>query len=107
MIARDGASTIFEALEAKIPTILIPLRNSANNHQYFNAKALVDNDEAIMLEEENLSTDNIKKTIENLLNDKEKFSQIPLYLIQIISIQFKILFALSIINSSNESLTLS
>ena len=37
MIARAGASTIFEALEAKIPTILIPLRNSANNHQYFNA----------------------------------------------------------------------
>ena len=29
-----------------------------------------------MLEEENLSTDNIKKTIENLLNDKEKYQRI-------------------------------
>ena len=37
MIARAGASTIFEILASKIPSILIPLKNSADNHQYLNA----------------------------------------------------------------------
>ena len=37
MIARAGASTIFEILSSKIPSILIPLKNSADNHQYLNA----------------------------------------------------------------------
>jgi len=37
LISRAGASTIFEILKAKIPGILIPMKNSAENHQYMNA----------------------------------------------------------------------
>lgn len=38
MISRGGAGTIFEILEYKIPSIIIPLRNSADNHQKLNAE---------------------------------------------------------------------
>jgi len=40
LISRAGASTIFEILKAKIPGILIPMKNSAENHQYMNAMEL-------------------------------------------------------------------
>ena len=37
VIARAGAGTIFEILSAKRPTIFIPLKSSADNHQLINA----------------------------------------------------------------------
>ncbi|MEI6092449.1 MAG: undecaprenyldiphospho-muramoylpentapeptide beta-N-acetylglucosaminyltransferase [bacterium] len=37
VIARSGASTIFELIAARVPSILIPLPTAADNHQYYNA----------------------------------------------------------------------
>jgi UDP-N-acetylglucosamine--N-acetylmuramyl-(pentapeptide) pyrophosphoryl-undecaprenol N-acetylglucosamine transferase len=37
IIARSGAGTVFEVLTAKRPAIFIPLKTSADNHQYYNA----------------------------------------------------------------------
>ena len=76
LVARAGASTIAEIKALNIPSILIPSPYVANNHQYYNAKALADNEEALMLEEANLSTENIKNTIESLLKNKEKLQRI-------------------------------
>lgn len=76
LVARAGASTIAEIKALNIPSILIPSPYVANNHQYYNAKALADNEEAIMLEEANLNTKNIKENIEELLNNHQKYQKI-------------------------------
>ena len=50
---RAGAGTIRDIIKYKIPTIIIPLPNSINNHQYYNAKYLYDKKGAILMEEKN------------------------------------------------------
>lgn len=42
VIARSGASTIFELAVAGRPAILVPLPTSMDNHQYYNANAFED-----------------------------------------------------------------
>lgn len=54
VIARAGASTISEIALLGLPTVLIPSPNVAENHQYHNAKALADNNAAILIEDKNL-----------------------------------------------------
>ena len=42
VIARSGASTVFELAAAGRPAILVPLPSSMDNHQYYNANAFED-----------------------------------------------------------------
>lgn len=72
LVARAGASTIAEVLSLKVPTIFIPSPYVANNHQYYNAVSLKNDNLALMLEEKDLSIPNITKNIENLLYNKDK-----------------------------------
>ena len=65
VISRAGSSTINEISALGIPSILIPLPTSANNHQYENAKVLRDNNGAILLEQNTIT----KETISMLLVD--------------------------------------
>jgi UDP-N-acetylglucosamine--N-acetylmuramyl-(pentapeptide) pyrophosphoryl-undecaprenol N-acetylglucosamine transferase len=41
-VSRAGASTLFELVSNQLPTLFLPYPYSAGNHQYFNAKYLVD-----------------------------------------------------------------
>ncbi len=52
LVARAGATTIAELLVLGIPSILVPSPNVAENHQYYNAKSLADNNAALMIEDE-------------------------------------------------------
>lgn len=72
LVARAGASTIAEVLSLKVPTIFIPSPYVANNHQYYNAVSLKNDNLALMLEEKDLSIPNITKNIDNLLYNKDK-----------------------------------
>lgn len=72
IIGRAGASTIAEILSAKVPAILIPSPNVANNHQYYNALDLQNNHLAIMLLENELDSKKLYTKIKGLLsNDAE------------------------------------
>ncbi len=51
VIARAGASTLAELACASKASILIPFPFAAHNHQYYNAKSLVDKDACILIEE--------------------------------------------------------
>ena len=42
VIARSGAGTINDIIESQIPSILVPLPHAIYDHQYLNAKYLVD-----------------------------------------------------------------
>ena len=55
--------------------ILIPSPNVTDNHQEKNARALSDNGAAELLLEKDCTPEKLWETIEQLLTDKEKYSQ--------------------------------
>ena len=73
VIGRAGAGTISELLMAKVPSILVPSPNVANNHQFYNAKDLDDAKLSIMIEEKDLTGENLYEKVKKLLtkNDEE------------------------------------
>jgi UDP-N-acetylglucosamine--N-acetylmuramyl-(pentapeptide) pyrophosphoryl-undecaprenol N-acetylglucosamine transferase len=74
VISRSGANSIAEIAYFKKPAILIPLKNSANNHQYLNAKNLQKQKLCLMLTEDEVEK-NLQKTIKKLQENKELFSK--------------------------------
>ena len=76
LITRAGASTLSEIIALKLPSILIPSPFVPNNHQYKNAMDLVNNKAAILVEEKNLTFDNIDTSINKLLSDKKYYLDI-------------------------------
>lgn len=55
-ISRAGASTMWELCANALPTLFVPYPYAASNHQYFNAKYLVDKKLAFMVLDHELST---------------------------------------------------
>lgn len=76
MISRAGASTMSEIMALGIPTIFIPSPYVTNNHQYKNAKDLVDKDAALMLEEKDLNKTGFIKMIDDILEDENRYNTI-------------------------------
>lgn len=72
IICRAGASTLSEIEALKKASILIPSPNVAENHQYHNAMALVNNNAAIIIEEKELTGEKLTKMLDELLSDNEK-----------------------------------
>lgn len=84
LVARAGATTIAELLVLGIPSILIPSPNVAENHQYYNAKSLAEENAVILIEDKdvkNVLTGKIFSTLFNtdklkeLKLNAEKFSK--------------------------------
>lgn len=75
VINRAGASTISELQVKGMPSILIPSPNVAENHQYYNAKTLADNNAAILIEEKDLTGESLINAIKSVIDDKEKLKQ--------------------------------
>ena len=72
VICRAGATTISELQASKKPAILIPSPNVAENHQYYNALALVNSNAGSMIEEKNL-------TCQSLMDEIEKITDVYAY----------------------------
>ncbi|MBI2589985.1 undecaprenyldiphospho-muramoylpentapeptide beta-N-acetylglucosaminyltransferase [Candidatus Berkelbacteria bacterium] len=68
VISRAGG-TIFELAALGKPTILIPIPNSANNHQRVNAEILLSRGAAVMLNERQLQPAQLLKEITTLFRD--------------------------------------
>jgi len=71
IICRAGATTAAEITASGICSILIPSPYVAHNHQYFNAKSLVDEESALMIEEKDLNTKVLCDKINMVLNDSQ------------------------------------
>jgi UDP-N-acetylglucosamine--N-acetylmuramyl-(pentapeptide) pyrophosphoryl-undecaprenol N-acetylglucosamine transferase len=69
-VSRSGASTLWELVALGIPTFFIPYPYAAANHQYYNAKYLLDNDLCYMQTEQQLDVEYFKKAIQT--NNKQK-----------------------------------
>lgn len=76
LICRAGATTIAELTALGIPAILIPSPYVANNHQYYNAKQLVDAHAAFMIEEKNLDAEHLQKAIHSLFMNKKEMETV-------------------------------
>ncbi|MEK9183523.1 MAG: UDP-N-acetylglucosamine--N-acetylmuramyl-(pentapeptide) pyrophosphoryl-undecaprenol N-acetylglucosamine transferase [Patescibacteria group bacterium] len=74
IISRSGSS-IFEIAFFEKPSILIPLPESANNHQKINAYEYIKNGAGIVMEENNLSAKTFLNQIEKILSDKNLYNQ--------------------------------
>lgn len=76
IICRAGATTISEIEAIGIPSILIPSPYVPNNHQYYNAKSLVKNDAAIMIEESKLDSNLLDDTVNDIINNNERLREL-------------------------------
>lgn len=68
LLARAGATTIAEVAYLGIPTIFVPSVNVAANHQYKNAKSLVEDDAGIMIEDKDLMNELDQIVFETITN---------------------------------------
>jgi UDP-N-acetylglucosamine--N-acetylmuramyl-(pentapeptide) pyrophosphoryl-undecaprenol N-acetylglucosamine transferase len=71
-VARAGASTLWELAANGLPTLFIPYPYAAGDHQYYNAKFLVDKSAAWVIRESKL---NKKKVLDQLREDLRPISQ--------------------------------
>lgn len=69
VICRSGAITLSELIVCKKPSILIPSPNVAENHQYHNAMEFVEAKAAALLEEKELSGENLIKKLSESMNN--------------------------------------
>ncbi|EKD58335.1 MAG: hypothetical protein ACD_56C00147G0003 [uncultured bacterium] len=71
VISRSGATFITEIAANSKPAILIPLSNSANDHQRMNAYSLARIGAALVLEETNLGEHIMLEKIDKILSDEQ------------------------------------
>jgi UDP-N-acetylglucosamine--N-acetylmuramyl-(pentapeptide) pyrophosphoryl-undecaprenol N-acetylglucosamine transferase len=69
VIGRAGASTVCELAVAGKPSILVPLKIAADDHQTFNAKLLADVGAAQVLPEKEFTPDALGAMVEAMLSD--------------------------------------
>lgn len=71
VIGRAGASTCCELAVAGSPSILVPLKIAADDHQTYNAALLKEAGAAVVVKEDALNADDLAATIQTLLSDPE------------------------------------
>ena len=73
IVTRAGASTMSEILALSLPAIFVPSPYVAGNHQYYNAKEIVDANAGLMILEEELDGKNLFKMVSDLFSDKQQY----------------------------------
>ena len=76
VICRAGASSLSELEALGKASILIPSPNVAENHQYHNAMALVEQNAALILEEKEYSADAMEALFASVARDPAKREQL-------------------------------
>lgn len=72
-VSRAGAVTIQELACAGLPSILIPLSTSADNHQFFNARLLEDAGAALVVDERIDAVNSFRTSLELLLSEPDQW----------------------------------
>lgn len=75
VVSRGGATSASEITALQKPSIIIPSPYVPNNHQFLNAKAMLDAGCALLLEEKDLSASHIVRLIETLIYDDVKLQE--------------------------------
>ena len=69
MVARASATTIFEIAFCGKPSVLIPLKGAAQDHQRKNAYEYAKTGATIVIEEDNLTPNLLFSTVSSVLED--------------------------------------
>ena len=72
IVSRAGASSLSEIIALKVPSIIIPSPYVANNHQYYNALSLKNENACIMIEEKDLNKEILNESIDKCLDNEYK-----------------------------------
>ncbi len=70
IISRAGAMTITELTEIGRPSVLVPYPAAAENHQYYNAMTLVNENAAVLIEDKNLTKAKLVDEVSKLYADR-------------------------------------
>jgi UDP-N-acetylglucosamine--N-acetylmuramyl-(pentapeptide) pyrophosphoryl-undecaprenol N-acetylglucosamine transferase len=76
VICRAGASSLSEIQALGKPSVLIPSPNVAENHQYHNAMALVNNNAAVIIEEKDLTPQRLISEFDELMKNPARLREI-------------------------------
>ena len=101
-ITRAGAGTINDLVRHKLPSIIFPLPNSIYNHQYYNAKFLLDKKACILLDESNFNLNNYAESLNKLIIEKKYFENMQESINNIILPDTNELILKTILNKDNE-----
>lgn len=71
-VGRAGATFLAEITACGLPAILVPYPYAAENHQEYNARALVDQNAAYMILDQDLTGDSLRQNILDLYQNREK-----------------------------------
>jgi UDP-N-acetylglucosamine--N-acetylmuramyl-(pentapeptide) pyrophosphoryl-undecaprenol N-acetylglucosamine transferase len=71
-IARAGASTLWELSATALPTLFIPYPYAASDHQYHNAKFLVEKELAWLMREDEIDKEKVLALLDEELSAKSK-----------------------------------
>lgn len=69
VVTSAGAITIAEITALGIPSIIIPKKNTAENHQEYNARALEERGASLVILEDELKTVDFSEKLDNLISD--------------------------------------
>lgn len=72
IISRAGAMTITELTEIGRPAILVPYPAAAENHQYYNAMTLVNENAAVLIEDKELTKSRLVNEVSKLYSDRAR-----------------------------------
>ena len=78
VVCRAGATTIAELSALNIPAIYLPFPHAADNHQYYNARYLVAEGAALMVDDTQpmqQKVDKLYKAITDMVNKKESYKK--------------------------------
>ena len=73
VVSRAGASIFSEFINFELPSLLIPIKNSPDNHQYLNAKFLESHGAANILTEDELEPGRLLEEINKILADSNHY----------------------------------
>ena len=75
-ISRSGASSLAEMAAVGLPSALVPLPTSADNHQWFNASAFEKTGAAQLLDQKKTSAEKTASVLAGLVEDNTRRSQV-------------------------------
>lgn len=75
ILARAGSGTIFEIALCGKPSVLVPLPESAQNHQVNNAYSYQDKGACLVIEEKNLTSHFFLERLKHITSDSEKLKK--------------------------------
>jgi UDP-N-acetylglucosamine--N-acetylmuramyl-(pentapeptide) pyrophosphoryl-undecaprenol N-acetylglucosamine transferase len=82
VIARSGATTIAELTQIGMPAIFIPLPTAADDHQYYNAKALQDSNSSWFYRQEEVTSSILADKLYSLIQNSSIIKQASINLLK-------------------------